>query len=182
MRRRNTKEAGPIATTIMGIILIGLGYGGTFVWAGGQYEKANQAKDWPTTDGVIQTSHVTQRRSSDGDRMYGAEIVYTYKVGDQSFTGSRVNFGGDHSSSSRSSWDSLVNRYPTGSEVTVYYDEQAPGESVLNPEVSSMIMWIWYGGLGMLLLGVLVFASGVWAILKFLVFGGAAVVVLATKD
>lgn len=177
-----TRNAGPIGSMFIGVVFVVLGYLGTFTWAGGHYAEAERAKQWPTIGGVIKSSQVTQSKDSDGDRTFGADIVYTYTVDGQSFEGSDVTFGGNYKSSNRSSWTRLVNQYPVGAEVEVYYDPEVPGISVLQPEVAGLIGWIWLGGWFFMGIGLLAAASGIWGILKVLVFGGAAVAALATKD
>lgn len=182
MRHGRAKEAGPIGKAVIGSIIVVLGYLGTFTWAGGQYAKAEQARSWPTTRGVIEVSEVIQSKNSDGDRMYSADIVYAYKVEEQSYEGSEVTFGGNYKSGDRSQWTRLANQYPVGSEVEVHYDPEVPGISVLQPDVAGFIGWVWIGGWVFMAIGLLIAISGFWSIAKILLFGGAAIAALATED
>jgi len=56
-------------------------------------------------------------------------------TGDRQYSADMVSFG-QYGSSSRSHAEEIVNRYPTGRTVAVYYDPSDPGTAVLEPGVT----------------------------------------------
>ena len=88
--------------------------------------------------------------------MYSADIRYRYTVNDQSYQGFDVTLS-DGSSSRAGRARGIVNDYPVGQNVTVYYDPELPERAVLEPGVSWMVYgFLLMGGL-MVLLGIYVF-------------------------
>ena len=94
---------------------------------------ALESKGWPTTDGIVTVSEfTTNRNSDDGSVTYGASVAYDYKVNGTSYTGSNVHFG-QYGTSDPSYGRGIVNRYPAGKQVRVYYDPDELSTSVLEP-------------------------------------------------
>lgn len=76
---------------------------------------------------------------------------YEYEVYGRRYTGSRINFG------SRNRYDStLSNRYPSGSDISVFIDPITPCRSVLVPGVSKAIIRM---GLSRVVLGIMLFIT-----------------------
>ena len=118
--------------------------------------KAKASADWPSSPGQIVSSSV-EGRSSTGDvgrsrTTYHADIVYEFLVGGMTFNGTRVAYG-DYGSSSSSHSTRIVDRYPKGKSVTVYYMPENPEECLLEPGVHAQA-WILPG------LGLICFAAG----------------------
>ena len=117
-----------------------------------------RSRNWPTTEGKITQSGVdmSQSRDDEGEikTSYGASIQYTYSVSGQELVGERRTFTNVRTNSSRRA-EQIVERYPQGSSVTVYYTEEDPSLSVLEPGVG----WFSYVGmvlvLGLLIVGIL---------------------------
>ena len=88
------------------------------------------------------TSGVVEERDSDGHRLYQAKVAYRYAVDGQEIVGHRAFFG----DSGQTSWSvfvrRIVDRYPPGSDVTVYYDPSRPEEAVIVRGVSGAIVAI----------------------------------------
>jgi hypothetical protein len=109
-----------------------------------QIRRASRTRRWVTTEGVIQSSTVARRdpppRDPNEDEddsfrplpLYRPELRYTYRVGDQSFTGSRVDVQ-EVEVSSEERVRKIVDRYARGAKVTVHYDPSNPSQSVLEP-------------------------------------------------
>ena len=116
------------------------------------------SRNWPTTEGKITQSGVDMSQSTDDEgeikTSYGASIQYTYSVSWQELVGSRRTFTNVRTNSSRRA-EQIVERYPQGSSVTVYYTEEDPSLSVLEPGVG----WFSYVGmvlvLGLIIVGIL---------------------------
>ena len=50
-------------------------------------------KDWPVTDGVIQSAQQKSHPDNNGSTTYSAEVTYTYQVADVSYTGNKISIG-----------------------------------------------------------------------------------------
>ena len=96
---------------------------------------ASTAQEWSSTIGVVVASYV--RRTGAGNAgeagdttMYSPVLKYEYRVGSDPYAGSRIGFGDFfynwYSSKSR------VAAFQKGSNVTVYFDAQDPGNAVLD--------------------------------------------------
>jgi hypothetical protein len=118
-----------ILTRILPPILILFGiwmlyYGGRNVL------RANKSKTWPMVQGVVQNSSVESRRN-----LHTAKVLYDYTVSEKSFTGMFSSY-----SSTRSPAQGIVNRYPKGKTVSVYYNPQNPQVCVLEPGVKGQVL------------------------------------------
>ena len=88
------------------------------------------AKNWASTPGKVITSRV---EVSGGEyTSVSPFIVYQYNVYDREYSNSQIRAGDAHMSSysSRDSYN-MVDKYPVGAEVTVYYDPENPQQSAL---------------------------------------------------
>lgn len=107
------------------------------IWGYGSYNKSQKAKSWPTAEGTIISSDVELARSHASGRRrsrrtYRAEVMFEYNVDGKTYTSNRVVMEG-FSSSKRSYAEKVVERYPEGEAVTVYYDPTDPTMAVLEP-------------------------------------------------
>lgn len=89
------------------------------------------SKDYHQTSGEILSANV------EAGGTYGSwrfAISYRYKVGNQEFVSNRVHFG--YQAMADPSYAlSYVQKYPAGKQVVVFYDENNPSNSVLEPQV-----------------------------------------------
>ena len=119
--------------------------------------KAKASAGWPSSPGQIISSSVESRRSTgDSGRSsttYHAEIFYEFSVAEITFNGTRIAYG-DYGSSSPSHARQIVNRYPKGTSVTVYYMPENPEECLLEPGLHAQA-WMLPG------LGLIFFVAGV---------------------
>ena len=100
------------------------------------FRQAWDSSRWPSTAGEIIESCVNCR--SDGDvpgARYQARVLYRYEVGGKEYTGWRLSFreATNPTSTRPDQAAELVNRYPVGKRVTVFYDAQEPTYAVLEP-------------------------------------------------
>ncbi len=100
--------------------------------------RSTQSKSWPATEGYVEESFVDEDWDSDGT-MYKAMVKYTYVVDGKEYRSSQVSFG-SYSSSNKSPHHKIVNRYPEGESVLVYYNPRDIHEAVLEPGFSSSIL------------------------------------------
>ena len=110
--------------------------------------RADQSKTWPATEGVIKDSSVVPHGKS-----YGAKVMYDYTVSEKSFSGRRIAFGSYNTS--RSDAQKIVDGYPKGKIVSVYYDPNNPQACVLEAGIKGQA-WVRPGiGLFMAAAGIL---------------------------
>ncbi len=105
--------------------------GGTF-----GYLSAKESLEWPTTQGIIQTSEVTSGttflRRLGLRKSYAPKISYTYSVEGQEYTGHRIDLTSNSGSSSEQEATTLARRYGVGTSVRVRYDPQSPADCALS--------------------------------------------------
>ncbi len=116
------------------ILGIGLaGFGVLFVVTAIRAKKASQATQaWTTSIGRVISTKLNRHTSysHDGPRTsYEPVVEYEYSVMGSPYRGQRVAFGAD--TFSRQHAQQVLDRYPQGSQVNVYYDPNQPVESVL---------------------------------------------------
>lgn len=114
---------------IMGVLL--LGGVGFLVVNLLNIRKAHVSAKWPSVTGeIIHSSLRVEDRGEDGTR-YSVDIRYQYDVLGQPYQSNRVAFGLGKSVGNRRTARDLVDRYQVGSPVSVHYDPDNPGASVL---------------------------------------------------
>ena len=101
--------------------------------------------NWPTVQGKVVASSVENHRSSNSNgggssTTYHAEILYEFAADGTTFNGNRVAYG-DYGSSNPSHARRIVNRYPEGKSVAVYYMPGDPEVCLLEP---GMKMQSWF--------------------------------------
>jgi hypothetical protein len=87
-----------------------------------------QASSYPSVPGTILSSEVKVHHDSEGTS-YRPEVRYRYAVDGQTFEGEQIRY--DEISMGKRHAQSIVDRYPAGQAVTVYYHPAAPGNAVL---------------------------------------------------
>ena len=120
-------------------------------------EQAKASENWPTTEGIIKSSEVIEKRDDDSGLIYSANILYSYTVKNQAMESNQVWFSAGYSSSSREEFQRTVIKYPVGKKVKVYYDPDDPVVAVLNPGAFiSTYIFLYFGriemGIGCILL------------------------------
>ncbi len=107
--------------------------------------RAKDSVDWPSTQGTVVESSVERQRSSGSkgrsSTTYHAEILYEFTVEGTTFNGDRVAYG-DFGSSNPSHARSIVNRYPQGKNVSVYYMLGSPEECLLEPGLKGQSLFL----------------------------------------
>ncbi len=87
--------------------------------------RRSPAAAWPEVRGTVLSATVQVSAQGNG-RHETPLVLYSYRVGDREFQGSRVNVG----ALTRQAAD-VVARYPAGSCVQVFYDPSDPTRSAL---------------------------------------------------
>lgn len=103
--------------------------------------KMNAVKSWPSTMGTVMTSYLERRRSSNNSGSVNYPVVqYSYQVGGQLYQGSKIAPGMEVGGTGA---DKVVDRYPTGAQVMVFYNPQNYSDAVLETKAPAQwIMWL----------------------------------------
>lgn len=121
-------------------------------WIGGVsyfVNEANEAKEadsWPTAQGEVLENKITSHTSSDSagssrsrrrnsNTTYKPWVLYRYSVEGETLENHTVQMMTSYDS--RSEAQEVLDRYPIGSTVTVYYKEEEPSKSLLEPGISA---------------------------------------------
>ncbi|MDF0605432.1 DUF3592 domain-containing protein [Neisseriaceae bacterium TC5R-5] len=123
-----------MSTRLIGLILLALGLGlSSYLW---QLAKtARQAQSWPTTKGTMAISEVESRPARHADNAgrleYQARLLYHYQVAGQSYQSDQLRLPNPGYSRSQQLASEIVQRYPPGSSVLVYYNPDKPTQAYL---------------------------------------------------
>jgi hypothetical protein len=89
------------------------------------------AQGYSTTEGIVEKSDTVYSRSDNrGRKSRSAEMSYRYSVGDKKYTSSLISHA-DPKGQLNESVDVILNRYPVGKNVVVFYDATDPTIAVL---------------------------------------------------
>ena len=108
--------------------------------------KVRASQAWPTAQGTVLQSWVRKSRSTDSDGgdsySYHPEIHYQYQIMGIEYQGNKIAFG--PKIGGRSQAEKMIEKYPTGANVTVYYQPDNPAKAVLERSISkvSLVMGI----------------------------------------
>jgi uncharacterized protein DUF3592 len=134
------------------LIMAGL-FSAVFIIAGvSKYREASRARSWLVTTGTVMESKVRshRRRSSEGDSFESEPLVtYEYTVEGVKYRGAKINFAEKISGEEIAP---MLNKYPEGKIVLVYYNPAKPSEAVLERELPSGVFKI-VGVLVLIILG-----------------------------
>ncbi len=137
-----------IAIAISAVILIKIG---------SDILRAQKSRSWPTASGTVLDLDMEahQSRDEDGDirTTYGATIQYKYLVDGQEFQGNRRTFSNVRTSSARNT-EKILERYPLGSSVDVFYNPDDPSSGVLEPGVGASTYLLLVVAIGFLVFGI----------------------------
>jgi hypothetical protein len=122
--------------------------------------RADASKKWPQAAGIVTASAL--EKSPQHRRRYTAALQYSYRVGGRDYHGSRVFWGGNEGREKHMA--SVVDTYPAGSKVRVFYDPQNPAEAVLDPLQNTGSRQLVLYGLAMITLGLFTVTGGVYSL------------------
>ena len=93
---------------------------------------AIEAKNWPSADGIILDSFIF--KGENHGRIYKPKITYKYHVNGKDFVSENLDFSGKWYKSKKKV-DLLIEQYPPGKKILVYYKEGDPKVAVLEPKL-----------------------------------------------
>lgn len=101
--------------------------------------KMNAVQGWSSAMGTVLSSYLERRSSSDGSTNYPV-VQYSYQVGGQSYQGAKIAPGMEVGGTGAGK---VVNRYPQGAQVMVFYDPNNPSDAVLEKKAHAQwLMWL----------------------------------------
>ena len=96
---------------------------------------AHASRRWTPSDGRIASSEVTSHRSLDSNgthtTIYEPAVSYVYNANGRNYEGKQVDFGAIAGTSSPGWAENMVDKYPVGSPVQVFYNPAKPDQAVL---------------------------------------------------
>jgi hypothetical protein len=103
--------------------------------------KMNAVKSWSSTMGTVMASYLERRRSSNNRGSTNYPVVqYSYQVGGQMLQGSKIAPGMVVGGTGAGK---VVERYPAGAQVMVFYNPQNPSEAVLETKAPAQwVLWL----------------------------------------
>lgn len=102
-------------------------------WLGRSVILGVQTQDWPSSDGLIYQAEVSYTASHPSDKsqkFFQSHVEYRYRIDRRSHSGSRIYLT-DLPYLSAQDAQMLMEKYPTGTPVKVYYDASDPSQAVL---------------------------------------------------
>ncbi len=101
-------------------------------------QNARVSKSWPTAEGRIVQSTVRESVNEEEDNTtttYFADVRFRYVIDAQQYSSDTVSFG-QYGSSSQRRARKIVDKYPRGTAVLVYYDPEDIHTAVLEPGIT----------------------------------------------
>lgn len=102
----------------------------SFVILGRDYSAvADEAQSWPSTRASVWKSQRVDPSGGVANDSPGFEIGYLYQVGDKTYSGGTLTLG--TFDESETTVQSLLEAFPVGRKITIYYDPANPQRSVV---------------------------------------------------
>ncbi|HEY6073142.1 MAG TPA: DUF3592 domain-containing protein [Anaerolineales bacterium] len=119
--------------------------------------KMREVSEWPYTQGRVTESALESRSGEEGSTDY-PRVRYSYQMLGRAYQGSQIATGPEVGGSGARR---VIERYPAGAAVRVYYNPQNPEEAVLEQKAPAMtLMWAILAVFDCALLGAI--AAVVW--------------------
>ena len=119
--------------------------------------KVRASQAWPAVQGTVAASWVRRKQSTDDDgsisESYYPEIQYQYQIMGNEYQGDKITFG-PKSGGNRTRAEKAIAKYPTGANVTVYYQPDKPETAVLERSITKGLL---FSGILMILLGIFLY-------------------------
>jgi len=138
---------------IIGVVLYGVQFR--------QGLRADASKKWPRTSAIVTASAL--EKLPEYRRRYRAALQYSYRAGGKDYQSTRVFWGGNEGREKNMA--SVVETYPAGGKVRIFYDPKNPAEAVLDPTQNTGSRQVVIYALAMITLGLFAFTGGVYVLL-----------------
>ncbi|MFY9759957.1 MAG: DUF3592 domain-containing protein [Xanthobacteraceae bacterium] len=123
--------------------------------------RADASKKWPRASGTVIASVL--EKAPEHRWRYRAVLQYSYRVGGKNYQASRIFWGGNEGREKHMA--SVVETYPAGGKVRVFYDPENPAEAVLDPIQHTGSRQVALYALAMITLGLFTVTGGIYALL-----------------
>lgn len=135
--------AGRLWLAAMGLFLAAAGLLFTWVlWTA--WQRAEETRRWSAVPcRIVSARVVSERPTPNSNPTHRAEIRYEYRVGDQTYTGSRikrVDSASQHEDNARRKLEA----YPVGSETVCHVNPADPTLAVLRHDTRAALYSIWF--------------------------------------
>ena len=103
------------------------------LWGYKILEDAQKSEDWPTVEGRVMSSKLKSHNNSRWNSItYSVQILFKYTVQDKVYLSDKFSFEQTRSKD-LTSVRRIVDGYPAGKYVQLFYDPDNPGVAVLDP-------------------------------------------------
>jgi hypothetical protein len=160
-----SRPGSPIAQGIVAVACLAVGMVLTFMYGLPMYRRAEASLNWPTTSGTVETSEVTSSFTK-GKTKYSPSVSYSYDVNGMRQTSNSIWASGGDSSTVKSVHQAVVDKYPVGSTVKVFYDPEDPAYAILEPGITSTNYIVLGGGGATMLAGVIMAVATVVRLMR----------------
>ena len=126
---------------------------------------AKRSERWATVEGEITYSEVYVERDENGKEIYYADVEYIYDYRGDEFTGTKVTFD-DSGEGMERDIKNLIDQFPVGETVTVYYDRENPRHAILIPGIQPSSYFALIFGLAFFVFGLPFATLGWWSVLR----------------
>lgn len=145
-------RAGPLAGFALGLICLAVG--------GWNAVRAVPSYAWPSVEGEVIEAGFRKGAYSRGRRAYFVELRYRYEVAGTVYGGYRYGIGAHDMFYFQESMQDLLHEFMERPRRPVYYDPEAPGESLLVPGISLIDALLLIAGGGLLGLSAVLYEKG----------------------
>ena len=102
--------------------------------------KMAAVQTWSSTMGTVLASYLERRSSGKSGSTNYPVVQYSYQVGGQSYQGAKIAPGMEVGGTGAGK---VVNRYPQGAQVMVFYDPNNPSDAVLEKKAPAQwLLWL----------------------------------------
>ena len=102
--------------------------------------KMAAVSQWPSTMGTVNSSYLERRASSEGGSTNYPVVQYAYQVSGQAYQSAKLAPGPEVGGTGAGK---IVERYPAGAQVMVFYNPQNPADAVLERKgPAQWLMWL----------------------------------------
>ncbi len=102
--------------------------------------KMNAIQGWSSTMGTVVASYLERRRSGNNSSANYPVVQYSFQVGGQMYQGMKIAPGMEVGGTGAGR---VVEKYPAGAQVMVFYDPNDPSDAVLEKNAPAQwILWL----------------------------------------
>jgi hypothetical protein len=106
------------------------------------WQKVRQSQAWPSASGTVLKSRISRSTTFIKGRnvtRYTPLVDYEYSVNGKQYKGKEIMFGWAPNYRSEGRAQAYMDRYPAGSQVTLFYNPSKPREAVLERHFSGQL-------------------------------------------